>query len=80
MINKPLSYINPLSPLSPREHDCLHLVSLGKTTEEISIVLGVSIHTVNFHLRNACDKLNAPNRSAAITNAFHASIFIPMKN
>lgn len=64
-------------PLSPREKDCLHWVAMGKTTEEIGMIMGLSQHTVNFHLRNACKKLNASNRYAAIANAFHAAIFIP---
>lgn len=68
-----------LHPLSPRERDCLHWVALGKTTEEIGLILGLSHHTVNFHLRNVCKKLDAPNRSAAIAKAFHASIFKPLK-
>lgn len=70
---------NPFRPLSPRERDCLHWVALGKTTNEIGIILGLSHHTVNFHLRNVCIKLNVPNRSAAIAKAFHTSIFKPLQ-
>lgn len=63
--------------LSPKEQECLHWVALGKTTNEISDILGISRHTVNFHLRNACFKLNARNRAAAIAKAIHASILKP---
>lgn len=68
------------SSLSPREHDCLHWAALGKTSEEIAIIMGLSHHTINFHLRNACRKLDAPNRYAAIAKAFHSSIFKPLQN
>lgn len=70
---------NHLPLLSLRERECLHWVAMGKTTAEISMILGLSHHTVNFHLRNACRKLDAPNRSAAIAKAFHASIFKPLQ-
>lgn len=60
--------------LSHKERECLHWVALGKTTTEISTILGLSEHTINFHLRNVCTKLEAPNRSAAITKAFNAQI------
>ena len=63
--------------LSPKERECLHWVALGKTTDEISDILGLSRHTVNFHLRNVCSKLDAPNRPAAIAKAFHAAILKP---
>lgn len=65
------------SLLSHKERECLIWVALGKTTLEISTILGLSEHTVNFHLRNVCIKLNAPNRSAAITQAFNAKILTP---
>ena len=60
--------------LSPKERECLYWVALGKTTYEIGIILGLSYHTVDFHLRNVCTKLDAPNRSAAIAKAFHFAI------
>lgn len=63
--------------LTPKEQECLHWVALGKTTDEISDILSISPHTVNFHLRNACTKLNARNRPAAIAKAIHACILKP---
>lgn len=67
-------------PLSPKEYECLHWVALGKTNYEISVILGLSCHTVNFHLRNIYSKLNVSNRPAAITKAFNASILKPPLN
>ncbi|RXN84628.1 hypothetical protein C7R54_25025 [Achromobacter aloeverae] len=55
--------------LSPREHACLHWAALGKSSREIGLVLGISERTVNFHLQNACRKLVARNRRAAVAAA-----------
>lgn len=63
-----------IKTLSPKERECLNWVAAGKTTSEIGKILGVSRHTITFHVKNACYKLNAPNRAAAIANAFKASI------
>ncbi|WP_082621732.1 helix-turn-helix transcriptional regulator [Bordetella sp. N] len=55
--------------LSPREHTCLHWAALGKPSREISQLLGIRERTVNFHLQNACHKLSARNRRAAVVTA-----------
>ncbi|MBO1113660.1 helix-turn-helix domain-containing protein [Bordetella petrii] len=59
----------PAKPLSNRERDCLHWSALGKTSWEISVILGVSERTVNFHIGNACSKLGVYNRRAAVAVA-----------
>lgn len=56
-------------PLSGRELQCLGWVSQGKTSWETSIILSVSERTVNFHLRNACRKLEVFGRQAAVFKA-----------
>lgn len=58
-----------IKPLSPKESECLYWVALGKTTQEISHILGLSRHTVNFHIRKCLTKLNVSNRPAAIAKA-----------
>lgn len=55
--------------LTPREKDCLTWVAEGKTSWEISKILNLSDHTVNFHINNATKKLGAINRVHAITKA-----------
>jgi LuxR family transcriptional regulator, transcriptional activator of the bioluminescence operon len=57
--------------LTPRELECLTWASKGKTTWEISRVLDISEHTVNFHLRNANSKLGATNRRQAVAKSIH---------
>lgn len=64
--------------LSPRETECLRWISLGKTSWETAAILGVSEHTVNFHVRNACSKLRVPNRQAAVAAALQAGIIKPV--
>jgi DNA-binding CsgD family transcriptional regulator len=55
--------------LTLRERECLHWVSLGKTSWEIGRLLDISEHTARFHLRNARDKLSASNRQQAVSRA-----------
>ncbi|AQS51850.1 hypothetical protein PAEH1_10350 [Paenalcaligenes hominis] len=65
-------------PLSPKERECLYWVALGKTSEEISRILGLSPHTVNFHIRNCFIKLNVSSRPAAIAKALaHSLLALP---
>lgn len=55
--------------LTRREVECLHWASLGKTNEDITMILSLSLSTVRFHISNAAIKLAAVNRGQAITNA-----------
>jgi len=55
--------------LSQRETECLRWAAWGKTSWEIARILGVAERTVNFHLQNACRKLQACNRRAAVAVA-----------
>lgn len=55
--------------LSPREREVLRWSADGKTTAEIAERLGISEHTVLTHVANACRKLEAPNRVAAVARA-----------
>jgi len=65
-------------PLSRREKESLRWISLGKTSREIASILGVSEHTVNFHVRNACAKLHVPNRQAAVAAALCGGLLKPL--
>jgi len=58
-----------LSPLTEREREVLRRAAEGKTSAEISRLLSVSEHTVNFHIRNAVVKLDAPNKTCAVVRA-----------
>lgn len=60
--------------LTNREKECMKWVAEGKTSWEVSIILGVSERTVNFHIQNCMSKTNSVNRRQAVTkcltNAF----------
>jgi DNA-binding CsgD family transcriptional regulator len=55
--------------LTKREIECLHWASLGKTDYETSVILGISMSTVRFHLKNASNKLGSLNRVRAVNLA-----------
>lgn len=55
--------------LTVREEDCLRWAADGKTTWEIAQILHLSERTVNFHLNNAVQKLDARNRQHAVAKA-----------
>ncbi|QFY41214.1 LuxR family transcriptional regulator [Candidatus Methylospira mobilis] len=55
--------------LSSRERAVLRWTAEGKTAGEISSILNLAERTVNFHIRNAVAKLNAPNKTSAAIRA-----------
>ena len=44
-----------------REKEILRLMAHGKTTNDIAVELGVTLHAVEFHRRNLLDKFKASN-------------------
>jgi len=57
------------SLLTARERQCLTLAALGKSEQEIALVLNRSRETVHFHIRNCMEKLAAANRTHAVAIA-----------
>lgn len=55
--------------LSRRELEVLRWTGDGKTSGEISDIMNISEHTVNFHIKNALVKLNATNKTAGVVKA-----------
>ena len=51
-------------PLSPREREVLHLVSHGRSNEEIASGLVLSVRTVERHVANVYCKLGLSGRTA----------------
>lgn len=60
--------------LSDRQAACLRWSAAGKTSWETSRILGVSESTVNFHLRNACNRLGVRGRRAAVVAALRLGL------
>ncbi len=61
-----------LNPLTTKELSCLRWAAIGKTSWEMSVILGMAERTVNFHIQNACQKLQVRGRQAAITAVLQA--------
>lgn len=55
--------------LTDREREALSWTAAGKSSWEISVILGVSERTVNWFIANAGRKLGAVNRTQAVVNA-----------
>lgn len=55
--------------LPPREASCLRWKALGKTDDEIGRILGISPHTVRFHLESARARLNTVNATHTVAKA-----------
>jgi LuxR family quorum-sensing system transcriptional regulator SolR len=55
--------------LSAREISVIRWTADGKTTAEISEIMGLSVRTVTFHIGNVVRKLNASNKTAAAVRA-----------
>ncbi|MYN14841.1 LuxR family transcriptional regulator [Pusillimonas sp. TS35] len=64
----------PNKALTTRELSCLQWASVGKTSWETGVILGVTERTVNFHIQNACRKLGVHGRQAAITIVLNAGL------
>ena len=60
--------------LSEREKEVLRWTGDGKTANEIGQILNLSHSTINFHLRNAMYKLDAPNKTNAIVKALYLQL------
>jgi DNA-binding NarL/FixJ family response regulator len=64
----------PQPTLSPREAEVLRGVASGQTNKAIAIKLGISEHTVKFHLGSAMTKLGAGSRAEAVALALRVGL------
>ena len=53
-------------PLTERESEVLALLARGLANKQIAVQLGISEHTVKFHVSSIYTKLNATNRTQAV--------------
>ncbi|GGR08042.1 helix-turn-helix transcriptional regulator [Deinococcus ruber] len=60
--------------LTPREQEVLALLGLGLSNKRIARDLGVSDHTVKFHVTALYSKLNVSSRTAAVTRAIQLGL------
>ena len=63
-----------IAALTPRESDVLELVARGYAYAEIARLQGVSMHTVQSHIKNLYAKLAVHSRSEAVFEASHMGL------
>ncbi|MGG7516434.1 LuxR family transcriptional regulator [Allorhizobium undicola] len=60
--------------LTDRELACLNWTAAGKTSIEISEIMGLSEHTINHYLNRATRKLDTVNRTQAVAKALRLGL------
>jgi DNA-binding CsgD family transcriptional regulator len=60
--------------LAPRELEVLRLVAQGLGNKEIAAALGISPHTVKYHLASVLAKLGVSTRTEAVTLAIRTGL------
>ncbi len=69
----------PILPinLTRREKEVLTWAAHGKSNADIASILNLSAHTVDFHMRNIFNKLEAPSRIVAVVKAISLGLIAP---
>jgi DNA-binding CsgD family transcriptional regulator len=60
--------------LTPREREILSLIGEGLSNKEMARRLGISVHTVKFHLEALFTKLDATSRAEAVTKGLRGGV------
>jgi DNA-binding CsgD family transcriptional regulator len=60
--------------LTPREIQVLRLLAEGESNKSIARRLGISVHTVKFHVASLIDKFEAIGRTDAVTHALRLGV------
>ncbi len=68
-VSQPADSTDALDSITPRESEVLNLLAHGLQNKEIAGQLGISERTVKFHVGSILSKLNAGNRTEAVTTA-----------
>ncbi|MER8457719.1 LuxR family transcriptional regulator [Mesorhizobium sp. M1300] len=69
-----LSGTEEIPELSTRERECILWTARGKSSWEIGKILGISVNTVNFHIKNVLRKLETSSRTVAAIKAANFGI------
>ncbi len=64
-----LPHVNEHNKLSPRQREVLNWVADGKTSQDIATIMGVSVATVEKHLRLVREKLDVETTAQAVLKA-----------
>ena len=68
--------VSLIEPLTARELEVLQLLAAGLTNKEIAQRLGISDHTVKFHVNGILGKLGAETRTEAVVHAAKLGIVV----
>ena len=74
LANAPGPHPVPLAPLSEREIQVLQLAAGGHSNQEIGARLFIALETVKTHMRNILQKLQARDRTHAVTIALQRGL------
>ncbi|TDN67158.1 LuxR family transcriptional regulator [Paraburkholderia sp. BL10I2N1] len=75
-LKAPLTAIAQIQ-LTQRERDCLTWTARGKSSWDIGRLMGISEHTVNYHLKRAMEKLHTHSRVEAAVRAATKALIWP---
>ncbi len=70
------SSAQPVEALTPRELQVLRLIAEGQSNKTIARELGISEHTVKFHVNAILGKLNAQSRTEAVVTATRLGLIL----
>lgn len=70
------SSARPVEELTPRELQVLRLLAEGQSNKTIARELGISEHTVKFHVNAILGKLNAQSRTEAVVTATRLGLIL----
>jgi two-component system, NarL family, response regulator YdfI len=62
--------------LPPREIEILRMLAEGLGNKQIALQLGISEHTVKFHISSILDKLGASSRTEAVTSGIRMGLIL----
>jgi DNA-binding NarL/FixJ family response regulator len=64
------------TPLTPRELEVLRMMADGAANKEVAWRLGISEHTVKFHVASILGKLNAGTRTEAVARGLRTGLIL----
>lgn len=65
-----------IAPLTPRELEVLRMMADGAANKEIAWRLGISEHTVKFHVASILGKLDAGTRTEAVARGLRSGLIL----
>jgi Response regulator containing a CheY-like receiver domain and an HTH DNA-binding domain len=74
ILRHPRAEVEMIEPLTVREREVLRLLANGLTNKEIAQRLGVTDHTIKFHVNGILGKLGAATRTEAVVEAARRGI------